>query len=342
MNKFDVHRTAKKDPSRSRGRSGIHSQPVGLRGGALRRSDVQLRLGLCLLAAIAMLIATGAGAPPILAKDRRGVAASCPALSSRLRHGRPRMKPKGRPAARRGRFTRSTMCRSCSSGLDSRVNCACHGCQEIRCQDRQGSGRIFCRPIRTLRSKRLRPIRRRRRSRYAANLRSFCAALTVEWRSKFDEAVKKSLAEFEERGLHEKPTDAHQEQNQAEIIVYPEKDWTVRKPVAVKEVRIADVKPKLLINLRRELKLLEVEVVEQSRRKGRQVYALNPEPIVKLRARLLDEVNKLAEAKTFDENTAKLWQDFVARPAEGQAGPKPTDQKTLFEKFREDVATEKS
>ncbi len=310
---------------------------------ALRRSDVQLRLGLCLLAAVAMLILTRAWSPPLIYREgqtrRRGIVSTVE-FRTAPRQAKEEAEGKARRQARqvykindaplvqqRARFASQLALLTDAKSYDAK---AAKVWQEFLPADSDSAQSA------TPADKLAKAERSRRQ------FENFRAALSVEWRPKFDEAVKKSLAEFEERGLLEKLADTQQEQNQAEIIVYPEKDWAARKPVAVKEVRIADAKPKLLINLRRELKPLEMEVIEQSRRKARQVYALNPEPIVKLRARLMEAINKLAEAKGFDENTAKLWQDFVAKPGEGQPKLKSVEQKLLFEKFREAMSTEKS
>ncbi|MCE9544320.1 MAG: HDIG domain-containing protein, partial [Planctomycetia bacterium] len=167
---------------------------------------------------------------------------------------------------------------------------------------------------------------------------SFRAALAGEWRLKYGEAVKKALADLEERGLLDKLPDSGHEQNRAEIIVYSDKDPTAQKPVAVEEVRIADVKPNLLANLRRELKPLQAEVYEQTRRQAKQAYVLNPEPLDKLQTRLLENIATLQQSATFDEATAKLWRDFLPKPTDDTPLPSADEQRKQFEKFRDALA----
>ena len=164
---------------------------------------------------------------------------------------------------------------------------------------------------------------------------SFRSALLGDPRLKYEAAVKRALAEFEERGLLDKLEDTQEEHKLDEVIVYPEKAWNDRKPVAVIDVRIADVKPRLLANLKRELGPLEKEIIEQARRQSRQVYVLNLEPLTKLRTRLKDAIDTLAKSEKFDDATAKLWRDFQPKPTDEAPLPSPEEQQKLFEKFRE-------
>jgi len=168
---------------------------------------------------------------------------------------------------------------------------------------------------------------------------SFRAALSGNPRLKYEEAVKRALAEFEERGLLQQLEDTGEEHsNKSEIYVYLPKLWKEKKLVAVQDVRIADVKPRLLANLKRELVPLEKEVVEEARKQSRQVYLLNPEPLVKLRARLKEALDTLTKSETLDEATAKLWREFQPKPTEEEPLPSPEEQQNLFAKFREALA----
>nr|NIL96488.1 HDIG domain-containing protein [Planctomycetales bacterium]NIM08257.1 HDIG domain-containing protein [Planctomycetales bacterium]NIN07750.1 HDIG domain-containing protein [Planctomycetales bacterium]NIN76870.1 HDIG domain-containing protein [Planctomycetales bacterium]NIO34069.1 HDIG domain-containing protein [Planctomycetales bacterium] len=167
----------------------------------------------------------------------------------------------------------------------------------------------------------------------------FRFALSEDGRLQFDGAVERSFEHLEKYGLFEKRDDSDKQYpgNPLEIFIYRENQWDARQPVEVREVQITYAKPKLLERLRRELEPLEQDVAERLRRRARQNYVLDPQPLIDLRARLVDKLIALAGAAEFDEETAKLWEEFQplapGEPLEATAAEQRSPQEQ-FQQFR--------
>ena len=167
----------------------------------------------------------------------------------------------------------------------------------------------------------------------------FRFALSEDGRLEFDGAVERSFVDLEKYGLFEKRDDSDEQYpgNPLEIFIYRENQWDARQPVEVREVQITYAKPKLLERLRRELEPLEQDVAERRRRRARQNYVLDPQPIINLRARLVEKLTTLAGAADFDEETAKLWEEFQPLPPDEAPEQAPAEEKPpqqQYEQFR--------
>lgn len=76
-----------------------------------------------------------------------------------------------------------------------------------------------------------------------------------------------------------------------------------------------------------------------ARRRVREVYMQNPEPLEKLRALLYYSLAELVGASSFDEATAQKWREFAPPPSEDAVAPSPAQQLQEFEQFRETFGT---
>jgi putative nucleotidyltransferase with HDIG domain len=173
-----------------------------------------------------------------------------------------------------------------------------------------------------------------------AGFEYFRFALAGERRLQFDGAVERAVAELEEHGLFEKRDESNRQYpgNPLEIFVFRENEWDSRQTAEVREVQITFVKPTLQENLKREMEPLQQEVKEQLRREARQVYVHDPQPLIDLRTRLQQRVESLTQAQQFDEDTAKLWREFLARETPETPLPDETEQKRLYDQFQSALA----
>lgn len=315
-------------------------------GELLRRGDVLLRLGLCVLTAVGMLLVTQAWKPPLTFREgqtpRRAIVAAVPFqvpdkdAVRKAREAAERQAPQvyvvdaAKLPQLRARLLSQLALLTNAKQFDEKT-------AEVW-QD------FMPTPVDELEKKPTADPQKQGEA-VRRQYESFCAGFRLkdsDLRGKYDDAVKRSLAEFEDRGLIDKLEDTGKEHNQAEVVVFVPERWKERKTVAVKDVRIADVKPRILANLKRELDPLEKDLLEHARQKALQVYVLSPEPLVKLRGRLKEAIAALAKAPQFDDATAKLWLDFQPKPTDEAPLPKPDEQQKLFEKFREAVTNDEA
>lgn len=81
------------------------------------------------------------------------------------------------------------------------------------------------------------------------------------------------------------------------------------------------------------------EAREQARRLAVAVYDQDPQPIIQLRAQLLNDVSRLRAAKDL-ASVSDLWQQFQLEPADGSAAISEEALQKQFEEFRTAIAEE--
>jgi len=225
----------------------------------LRRGDVLARIGLCLLAALAMWVATRGWAPPFAYREdqilRRNVAArvvfSVPNLVA-TRDAREKARRQARyvyvndPAPLvqlRERLQRRVVE---LTSAETKVADAAGFWQEFlpRTDDAGGDEPAVVVPT---------------ESEQQEMLEAFRTALAEESRlEEFRSQVAAAMAPYEARGLLSNLKHPIDQGNQAEIFIYPLGDATGRQRAAVGEVRIEEVIPKLRADLEKQLGTFEL------------------------------------------------------------------------------------
>ncbi|MGB6043536.1 MAG: HDIG domain-containing metalloprotein [Pirellulales bacterium] len=305
----------------------------------LRRGDVIGRLVLCLLAAVIMAILTRAWVPPFPYREGytppRNIVAHVDFTEPNATEV-DRARESAKRQARQVYINDPQLLKEVRAGLRKDVA----GLLEAKELDDVAAevwGRFVAPTTPRVDAERPGDFQRRQEA-WNRQFEHFRFALSDDGRLEFDRAVKRSFEELERFGLFEERDESNRQYpgNPEEIFVYRGDEWDARQLVEVREVVIAFAKSKLLDRLRRELEPLEVQVAERLRRRARQNYVLDPQPIIDLRTRLLEGVKTVADSESFDEQTAKLWQDFLPRnPKVSEDRPveegKPEQQ---FEDFR--------
>lgn len=79
--------------------------------------------------------------------------------------------------------------------------------------------------------------------------------------------------------------------------------------------------------------------VERARETATAVYTQNPQPIVELKARILNELSQLAGATSLDKADEALWASFQPDLAEGTPAPTAEEEQKQFEAFKAQIST---
>ena len=82
---------------------------------------------------------------------------------------------------------------------------------------------------------------------------------------------------------------------------------------------------------------------EQARRNATAVYDQNPQPLLELKSRVLNELTQLADAESLDkENIQEIWERYRPELAEGTPKPTPEEVAKQFAKLKETLSADKS
>lgn len=314
---------------------------------SIARSDIVLRLTLCLLAAIIMAVATRAWAPPFA--YRRG---DTPLrdMMARVAFQIPNdakfesAKEDARKQARHVYVNDPQQLLQLRGKLRSEVAELVEA-ESLDSNTEQIWGRFQPAPVAD--SSLTEEENERRLKRWRRGFEHFRFALSDEGRLNFDDGVEMAFVDLDAKGLFEKPVeDDKYAGNQVQITVYPNDDWSARQHIEVKDVQIAFVKPTLRESLRQNLQELQIEVEQKARQQARQMFIHNPQPLIELHTKLNDHIDTIAAAVEYDEAAKKIWADFLPQRSADEDPSEPIDaeveQKKQFEQFRSAIPDDPS
>jgi hypothetical protein len=306
---------------------------------SISRSDVVLRLTLCLLAAIIMAVATRAWAPPFA--YRRGDTPQRD-IVARVAFQIPNnakvesAKEDARKQARHVYVNDPQQLLQLRARLRSEVAVLVEA-EALDADTEQIWSRFL--PSPTVDATLTDEENERRLNKWRRGFEQFRFALSDEGRLKFDDGVEAAFVDLDAKGLFEKPeADEKYPGNQVQITVYPKPDFSARQHIEVKDVQIAFAKPMLHENLRQRLQELQTEVEQNARQQARQTFVHNPQPLIELQTKLSEHIDAIAAAMQYDEAAAKIWLDFLPPASADEGTPEPSDaddeRKKQFEQFR--------
>lgn len=79
------------------------------------------------------------------------------------------------------------------------------------------------------------------------------------------------------------------------------------------------------------------KAIERAKDTATAVYTQNPQPIIELKSRILNELAQLAGAETLDEANTTIWDSFQPDLAEGTPAPTEEEQAEQFLAFKEQL-----